>query len=158
MRSLGRGGGWTRLSPRSPSVDILPAHLTPSLLENLPDALLVVDMSGTIVVSNRCAREAGAPPAATLLEDWVADASREPKGGMWALDPSELSLPEALVGHDVVDSELAIERDGVRARLSVNVRCLRDAGGAIAGAMLVMHDVTASADLADRVRLQSAVA
>lgn len=155
---MARGAHAKAEPKRSPTVDLLAAHLEGSILEELPDALVVVDATRTIVVSNRLAREAGVPRADTPVDDWSAAGHADTEDGIGTLAPASLPLADALAGRAVHEREIAIQREGARTVLSVSARPLHDAGGAVVGAMLVMHDVTARADLGDRVLFQSAIA
>ncbi|HKP89241.1 MAG TPA: PAS domain S-box protein [Thermoleophilaceae bacterium] len=162
MRGLGsRRERATRASSpaRACITDALPVELMPSLLETLPEALIVVDGAGKIIVSNRRARELGAPAASMLVAEWAARSEQlyaDDEGTV--LTPRDLPLEEALAGTESEDRELVLLRGGSRCVYSVSATPLRDTRGNVRAAVVALHDVTSLANLGTRIRLQSAIA
>lgn len=139
--------------------DVLPAELASTLLETLPEALIVVDSTGTVVVSNRRARDLGAPAAPMPVAEWASRCEQlYPEDEATLLTPRDLPLDEVLEGTETEDRELVLQTGDDRCVYSVSATPLRDARGDVRAAAVAIHDVTSRAALSTAVRLQSAIA
>jgi PAS domain S-box-containing protein len=127
-----------------------------TVLNNLPVGVWVINGQGVVIALNREAERLQGLPASETVG--VADLNRyrthynisAPDGR--PLDPEELPGLRALRGEDVVQEEV-VWRVGDETRSTItNASPLRDASGAIAGAVIVAQDVT------ERVQLRAELA
>lgn len=121
----------------------LDRRFTLAVLDNVIDMVAACDAKGAITIMNRAMADAiGAtavphgPP--TWMAEWV---QRQPGGA--TLRQRDLPLNRALRGETVTDEELEVttSRHG-RRRVRVNAEPVVDDRGQLAGAVLVMRDVT----------------
>lgn len=112
--------------------------LTPTLLENLADAVIACDAEGKIVLLNRAARDLLAPAVRPIIE---------------------VPLARALRGEDIRDEQHELRsRDGPALILNVSGGPIRNRRGHIDGAVLVMQDCTERVAMENELRLQSVIA
>ncbi|MES2975565.1 MAG: PAS domain S-box protein [Pseudomonadota bacterium] len=119
------------------------------VLNSMRDGVLAVNASGNLVLSNECAGMFldldGPAPAPG---EWAAHYGLYLPGSDRLLKPQEVPLERALAGETVRDVDIDIR--GGRHKPVRTVRCsflpMRSADG-IAGAMVVMHDITDLLDL-----------
>jgi PAS domain S-box-containing protein len=122
------------------------------ILDNMADAVFACDERGRITLANEAARRlAGLQPDEALpatIDDLVALLAPEDSSGR-KLDKDQTPLARALAGETVsAEDELAIPaRAGRLTYLRTTATPLRDAGGAVSGALSVSRDVTDSAEL-----------
>ena len=124
-----------------------------TVLNNLPVGVWVVNAAGKVIALNREAeRLQGFPASATIGRVDLHD--HRPHYDLAAPDGRELTSEElpairALRGEDVAQQEMLWRVGGEERSTITNASPLRDAGGAIAGAVVVAQDVS------ERVRLQA---
>lgn len=115
-----------------------------SLLDNVSDAVIVVDLDGKVLLYNPAAEDLigplreGAPP-----EEWP-ELGRAHRPGVDApYSVKESPLARALRSEQILDEEVYIRRPGAEAGrwLSVNASPIRD-DGTVRGAVVIYHDVT----------------
>jgi PAS domain S-box-containing protein len=122
-----------------------------TVLNNLPVGVWVLNAEGVIVALNREAeRLQGFPAAETVgridLNHFRPHYDLSGPDGR-PLDPAELPGLRALAGEDVVQQEVIWRLGGEARSVVSNASSLRDAAGAIAGAVVVAQDVTEPARL-----------
>ncbi|MBB4698438.1 ATP-binding protein [Paractinoplanes abujensis] len=138
--------------PSEPPVVAGPPIGTPSpanpaffdaLLDCLDAGVAACDAEGRVVLANRTMREFIGPGIGGVP---IADATRKfvllhPDGT--PLRTHELALSRALAGENVEHAELLAHDELNRPRwFAVNARPVRDASGAVTGAVAALHDVT----------------
>ncbi|HUG15518.1 MAG TPA: ATP-binding protein [Thermomicrobiales bacterium] len=117
-----------------------------TILRQLPLAVIVADApDGRVVLQNEHAERI---LRHTFSDDWHVDSYRSYQGyrnGGSPLEPDEWPLSRALKLGEVVEAEEidVIRGDGSHVTIRVNSAPLREAGGAITGAVVVFDDVTA---------------
>jgi PAS domain S-box-containing protein len=120
-----------------------------STFDSMAEAVVVTDVAGDIVASNPAAEKMlGIQPglnAKTLDERNVIYQN----DGTTPLPKDELPVDRILRGDEFAELEIVVRpRGGTAARhLVVSGRPLRDASGAVSGAALVYHDITASREI-----------
>ena len=120
-----------------------------STFHSMAEAVLVIDTKGEVVLSNPAAKRMlryrpgmNVTKLRSLSTVFHAD-------GVTPLTASDLPAARALRGEEFDDMEfIARPRSGdAQVHLVVSGRPLRDAAGAISGAALVYHDITASREI-----------
>jgi PAS domain S-box-containing protein len=149
-----------RTLPQPPRAPELPVDV----LEELPDAVIVCDTTGAVVMMNRKAREGlgGSThrrgPDEIPAEHWSEYYGVYPRDGSKAVPTEALPLVRALGGEEVRDEDLRIrDQDGRMRIANISGSPLHDSDGQLTGAVIVMHDITDRIALEDRLRFQSAV-
>ncbi len=131
-----------------------------AVLNNLSDALVACDADGVLTLFNPAARELHGLPAVPLpAAEWAQYYALFAADGCTTLRPEEVPLLRALRGEPVRDVEMVVAPAGQPPRtLLASGQQIRGADGRLSGAVVVMHDVTATraADVAnlDRLRAQ----
>lgn len=123
------------------------ARLLRLVVDNVPDAVVVVDQSGSFVLWNAAAEAIG---RVSRGERVLPEASAFNEDGIYGFDTltpivgEGLPLVRALRGLDVQSEELFIKNDRVPAGVFCNVsaRPLRDGHGGVSGAVGVYRDIT----------------
>src|ERR1043166_522952 len=144
----------TAVDPSRERADALAFALPEVLWDLVPTAVYACDVRGTIVRYNRRAAQCwGREPKLLDPNERFCGAYK-----LYRLDGSELPHPECpmadvlLTGEIVRDQEVMIERpDGSRMIALVNIEPLRDAKGAIIGAINCFQDIS------DRKRAEAAL-
>jgi PAS domain S-box-containing protein len=121
------------------------AQFLTSILDNMGEALIVLDHSGEVQIWNDAARRMLGPnPTGVGIEQWPLHfgVMREPNQA--ALAAAELPLARALRGEVISDQELYLQSAGdAKGRwINVSARPLRDEQGNASGAISVFRDVT----------------
>jgi diguanylate cyclase (GGDEF)-like protein/PAS domain S-box-containing protein len=115
-----------------------------TLLDSLSDGVIACDATGALTRFNERARAMHGLPAAAVAPDaWAEhyDIYRPESDEHPAKE--EVPLYRALAGEHVEEAELDVApRNGVRLTTSVNGQPIRGAGGKLAGAVIVMRDIT----------------
>jgi diguanylate cyclase (GGDEF)-like protein/PAS domain S-box-containing protein len=129
-------------------------HIT---LDNLTDAVVGCDATGTITVFNLAARRLhGMNALPADAKDWAATYRLLSADGRRPLDLDEVPLFRALRGERVVDQEVVVSPPGRPPRL---VRCtgqqLNDPSGEVIGAVVVSHDITSQREVEQLLRHQA---
>jgi PAS domain S-box-containing protein len=134
-----------------------------AIFDVIPESVRVYEADGTVVRSNTQAqREHRGPPPATLRDLWRHDLPRTLDG--MSLFVHEHPTARALRGDSVRGETLVVRRGGDlpgEAVIEVNANPLRDATGALRGAVTVERDVTErtrlARELAEQVRRSAAL-
>ena len=134
-----------------------------AIFDVIPESVRVFEADGTVVRSNTQAqREHRGPPPATLRDLWRHDLPRTLDG--MSLFVHEHPTARALRGDGVRGETLVVRRGGDlpgEAVIEVNANPLRDASGALRGAVTVERDVTErtrlARELAEQVRRSAAL-
>jgi len=124
------------------------------LLENLSDGVVACDAAGTLTLFNRAARDWHGHDAAPLgPEAWPARYDLCESDGTTPLVPEDVPLARAFRGETVRDARMAIAVPGrpVRHVLSSGGPLLTP-DGVMAGAVVVMRDVTAAREAEEALR------
>lgn len=110
-----------------------------TILETLPVGVWVIDAQGRVIHGNAAGQRI-----------WNGDGTLQPANDDWSGDgrgsaPPEWSVASVLArGEPVIDHEIQIaRRDGRQSFLLHSAVPMRDAGGAIAGVVVVNQDITA---------------
>jgi rsbT co-antagonist protein RsbR len=117
------------------------------MLDNMTDGLVVLDESGTHLLSNKAAERVTGEMPMGLPREGAPQGSLEGKlylaDGTTPCPEQSEPLLQALRGEEVRDKEFLIDRpeDGIRMFVSVNATPLRDESG-IRGAIGVFRDIT----------------
>jgi PAS domain S-box-containing protein len=125
-------------------------RLSTSTLEktvhSMAEAVLVIDPRGDIVLSNPAAEKMLRYKPGMSVMNLRALSNVFDADGITPLQLEDFPAPRVLRGIEFDEQELVIRpvRGGNPVHLVVSGRPLRDAGGAISGAALVYHDITAS--------------
>jgi len=114
-----------------------------ALLHSLDVGVAACDAGGRLVVVNRVLRDLfGDDTQDVPLEEWPQRLLLRHHDGT-PLTAAELPLRRALGGEEVRNADLLVQdRAGRRHWFDVNARPLRDAEGAVIGAVAAVHDVT----------------
>lgn len=130
-----------------------------AVLNNLSEALVACDADGVLTLFNPAARELHGLPAVPLpAQRWAQYYDLYEADGVTPMQPAGVPLLRALRGEPVRDVEMVVAPVGRAPRtLLASGQQLRDGGGRVSGAVVVMHDVTAgrAAAAADVARLRA---
>jgi PAS domain S-box-containing protein len=116
-----------------------------SILDNMGESLLVVDVEHRLLLVNPAAeRMLGVPAGAATLEEALGSCTAFLPDRVTPYPREDLPLRRALRGEAVDDVELFVVPPDVPAGrwVGANARPLRDAAGAVRGALMVLRDVT----------------
>lgn len=115
-----------------------------TLVEHLPEAVVIADEHGRVVHQNEAAVRL-ATRRADAIGDSTAHELRSPGGA--ALEPDALPLARALAGEEVTGEELCLVKpDGDLLAVLVSAKAIRTANGP-AGAIMVFQDISARKEL-----------
>ena len=141
---------------------LLAAHeelrLSTAVLKNtfqgMAEAVLVIDPSGDVLLSNPAAEKLLRYRRGMNVRDLRALSTVFDADGVTQLQLEEYPVPRVLRGEEFDEQEIIIRPlDGTsQVHLVVSGRPLREQSGAIAGAALVYHDITASRDTERRLQ------
>ncbi|CAA9361444.1 MAG: hypothetical protein AVDCRST_MAG36-2674 [uncultured Nocardioidaceae bacterium] len=116
-----------------------------ALLDSLETGVVASDAQGRPKVVNKALRRIHglAPQGPVSDDDWLTGGDLLHPDGT-ALRPDEVPLGRACSGEHVRDVEVAVHREGEEPRsfLAHGQPILDEAGGAVLGAVLAMHDIT----------------
>ncbi|MGP0091181.1 MAG: CHASE3 domain-containing protein [Xanthobacteraceae bacterium] len=124
-------------------------HRSAAILKNtitsMADAVLVVDETGTVVISNPASHRLFGARADVGSQDWQKIYLCFLPDEATPFPPAETPIARAVRGENVDDLELVLRRKGdtKNTHLVANGRPMVDAAGRSKGAVLVYHDVTA---------------
>ncbi len=116
-----------------------------SILDNMGEGLIVVDRQGEVLVWNAAAtRIVGARPQGVSLQDWPSHFGLRSDPGAGIIEPGLQPLVRALAGETEPELELYLvsTEDGSARWLTATARPLRDASGAIGGAISGLRSTT----------------
>jgi PAS domain S-box-containing protein len=125
-------------------------RLSTSVLKNtvhgMAEAVLVIDPRGEIVLSNPAAEKMLRYRPGMNVKNLRALSNVFHADGTTPMPLEDFPAPRVLRGEEFDEQELVIRplRGGDQIHLVISGRPLRDASGAISGAALVYHDITAS--------------
>ena len=121
-----------------------------AVLEQLPNAVQVVDARGTITIKNRAARllHAAAGQSGSIADNVAGLPMRDPASGE-PLAGSRMPLARALAGETVVEAELVFRPLGQTSErwMIASAAPLYESDGTAAGAVEVFSDVTREKEL-----------
>jgi signal transduction histidine kinase/CHASE3 domain sensor protein len=122
------------------------ASVLQSTFDSMAEAVLVIDTKRAVVLSNSAAQRLLHHRPGMTVEQLRAQSSVYQADGSTSLPPGDMPEARALRGEQFEDSEIIVRLSGNRdpAHLVVSGGPLRDGSGAISGAALVYHDITAS--------------
>jgi PAS domain S-box-containing protein len=121
------------------------AQFLASILDNMGEALVVLDLSGEVQIWNDVARRMlGPSPAGVGIQQWPLHFGVMLEPNQPALAAADLPLARALGGEVITDQELYLQPSGdAQGRwINVSARPLRDEHGNACGAISVFRDVT----------------
>lgn len=122
-----------------------------AILDNMLDAVTVIDAGGTVVLSNRAAQALLGQPSyegGNLETSFRLHAPRELDGRALTFDV--LPLSRALRGEQVSDTDLLISQphqNGRKVVLRLNASPIRDESGRVVAAVAVSRDITQAIEL-----------
>jgi len=147
--SLQRDGSDKHTSAESEQRSFLSA-----VLESVENGIVACDNQGRLTFFNDAARAIHGVEATDLLpERWAERYQLYRADGSAQLAVAELPLYRALKGERVEATDIVVRAvDGRTRQVQVSGRPLRDAGGAILGAVISMNDVTALHEAQDALR------
>jgi signal transduction histidine kinase/CHASE3 domain sensor protein/CheY-like chemotaxis protein len=122
------------------------ASVLQSTFNSMAEAVLVIDTKGTVLLSNASAQGLLHHRPGMTVEQFGAQSSVYQADGSTPLPASEMPAARVLRGEQFEGSEIIARLSGGRdpVHLMVSGGPLRDGSGAISGAALVYHDITAS--------------
>jgi PAS domain S-box-containing protein len=123
------------------------ASVLQSTFNSIAEAVLVIDPEGQVVLWNPAAEQTLRYRAGMSIEQMRSLGTAYAADGMTALAPHDMPIAQVLRGEQYDDKEIVIRQTGDSGppqHLVVSGRPLRDPSGAIAGAALVYHDITAA--------------
>ncbi|MEA2867341.1 MAG: hypothetical protein QOE39_2056, partial [Bradyrhizobium sp.] len=122
------------------------ASVLQSTFNNMAEAVLVIDTTGAVVLSNAAAEQTLRYRQGMTLDQLRTQGAFYHADGATPMLPHEMPAARALRGEQFKGKEIVARpvsnRDPVH--LIISGRPLRDASGAISGAALVYHDITAA--------------
>jgi PAS domain S-box-containing protein len=127
--------------PRSDQAKVLE-----SVIECLPDGVILTDLSGTFLIFNSAAEQIlGTRPRDVPSTDWARTYGYFLPDGVTPYPNDQLPLARALRGQEVTDAEIFVRNEQVPDGRWVNASAQpwRDETGATRGALLVFRDVSA---------------
>jgi len=115
-----------------------------SILDGMADGVVVTELNGDTVLMNEQARRVlGAGDHLVHAEDWPETYGLFSSDGKGPLSLTENPVVRAMRGEPLVQAEVYVENAVVAgARVTVTATPLRRRGGAITGAITLLHDVT----------------
>jgi PAS domain S-box-containing protein len=141
---------------------LLAAHeelrLSTSVLKNtfhsMAEAVLVIDPKGEIQLSNPAAEKMLRYKPGMNVQDLRSLSTVFQSDGITPIAPDDLPVARALRGEQFDEHEIVVRplRGGVPRHLVISGRPLREKGGAISGAAVIYHDISASRDTERRLK------
>jgi len=129
------------------------AEILNTTISSMADAVLVADETGKILIANPAAKQVFGNRADIGSEDWARTFQLSLPDGM-PFAPDVTPIAKAVRGEAVDNMEMVLHREGVSEPLHLvaNGRPLREAGGALKGAVVVYRDVTATKETERQLR------
>ena len=121
------------------------AQVLESVIDCLPDGVIVADRSGTFLIFNTAARQIlGLGPHDVPPADWERTCGSCFSDGVTPYPTDQLPLARALRGEEVNDAEIFIRNGNLPDGRWINASALpwRDEAGATRGALLIFRDVS----------------
>jgi PAS domain S-box-containing protein len=117
-------------------------------VQSMAEAVLVIDPRGEIVLSNPAAEKMLRYKPGMNVQNLRAMSTVFHPDGITPMKLEDFPAPRVLRGEEFVEQEIILRPDkgGDQIHLLVSGRPLREKGGAISGAALVYHDISASRD------------
>jgi CheY-like chemotaxis protein len=128
---------------RASKADRAHARLLASVLDAIPDPVLVVECDHRVSHANGAARREGLADVSSVPERWPSELGLQHPHRAEAVPWDELPVVRALAGENVEQAELRrVRREGEAQWLAVRARAVRSEDGAIERAVAVVRDVT----------------
>jgi PAS domain S-box-containing protein len=123
-----------------------------ALVEHFSDGIIACDLTGTLTVFNRAAREFhGIPADSPSPKKWSEHYGLYHRDGSHRLPLDDLPLYRALKGDVVRDEEIVIEsKNGTRRRVIASGRAIYDATGEKLGAVVTIRAAVEADEAAER--------
>jgi sigma-B regulation protein RsbU (phosphoserine phosphatase) len=121
------------------------AKVLESVIDRLPDGVIVADRSGALLIFNSAAQQIlGLVPEDVPPRDWARTYGFYLPDGVTSYPTAQLPLARALRGEKVNDAEIFIRNEHVPGGRWINASALpwRDETGATHGALLIFRDVS----------------
>jgi PAS domain S-box-containing protein len=121
------------------------AKVLESVIECLPDGVIVADLSGTFLIFNNAAKQIlGIGPRAVPSTDWAQTYGYFLPDGVTPYPNDQLPLARALRGEEVSDAEIFVRNERVPEGRWINANALpwRDETGATRGGLVIFRDVS----------------
>jgi PAS domain S-box-containing protein len=121
------------------------AKVLESVIECLPDGVIVADLSGTFLIFNNAAKQIlGIGPRAVPSPDWAQTYGYFLPDGVTPYPNDQLPLARALRGEEVSDAEIFVRNERVPEGRWINANALpwRDETGATRGGLVIFRDVS----------------
>lgn len=121
------------------------AKVLESVIECLPDGVIVADRSGTFLIFNAAARQIlGRGPQDVPPADWVRTYGYHLPDGVTPYPSDQLPLARALRGEEVQNAEIFIRNERVPDGRWINASAMpwRDESGVTHGALVIFRDVS----------------
>src|SRR5581483_11561304 len=141
---------------------LLAAHeelrLSTSVMKNtfnsMAEAVLVIDPKGEILLSNPAAEKMLRYKAGMNVQNLRALSTAFQPDGTTPIAPEEMPAARVLRGEQFDEQEIIVrpKRGGNQVHLVISGRPLREKSGAISGAALIYHDISASRDTERRLQ------
>jgi PAS domain S-box-containing protein len=122
--------------------------------QSMAEAVLVIDPRGEIVLSNPAAEKMLRFKPGMNVQHLRALSTVFHADGTTPITPDEMPVNRALRGEQFTEQEIVVRprRGQSQVHLVISGRPLREKGGAISGAALVYHDISASRDTERKLR------
>ena len=129
-------------------------RLLEAVVENMGDALIVIDRSERVLVANPEAERLFGPRTGAALQDWVGDVHVLTPEGQEPVPYERRAIVRSLrEGRGIVTTAfLPATEDRADVWISARARPLQDEAGRVMGALVVGRDVTASVQAEERLR------
>jgi PAS domain S-box-containing protein len=129
------------------------AQILNTTISSMADAILVADETGKILIANPAAKQVFGNRDDIGSEDWARSFRLLLPDGM-PFPRDRTPIAQAVRGEAVDNVEMVLQREGVAEPLHLvaNGRPLREAGGALKGAVVVYRDVTAAKETERQLR------
>ena len=121
------------------------AKVLKSVIECLPDGVIVADRSGNLLIFNAAARQIlGRGPQDVAPADWVRTYGYYLPDGVTPYPSDQLPLARALQGEEVDNAEIFIRNEQVPDGRWINASAMpwRDESGGMRGALVIFRDVS----------------
>jgi PAS domain S-box-containing protein len=118
-----------------------------TLLESMPEAVFVVDVSGHIIEANQAGERLAGLPKATLREMKPNEMTKYISERTGSADPSKWIVTRAMTGESVQERRTLRDSSGREIEALVGANPIRESDGRIVGALVVVHDITELAQL-----------
>ncbi len=113
-----------------------------TLLESMPEAVFVVDVSGRILEANQAGERLAGLPKAKLREMKPSELAKHVSECAGSADSSKSIVTRALAGESVQERRKLRDSSGREIEALVGANPIRESDGRIVGALIVVHDIT----------------